>query len=80
MKKTTFLVITFFTSFFAFGQINVAINSGNPRFPFPQFSSYSYGQNHELENLSTETPVGVTHAEMKQRIRDAWQIMANRFE
>lgn len=51
----------------------VEINSGNPRFPFPQFINYAAG-----ENLAANNPEGVVHAEMEQDIRDAYQIMMNR--
>lgn len=57
-------------------QVEVNINSGNPDYPFPQF--LDYGENRQT--LASHTPPGVTHAEMEQWIRDAWQIMANRFE
>lgn len=60
-------------------QVPVTINSGSPNFPFPQFNAYKYESNHNLGNLGTQTPVGVTHSEMEQRMRDAWQIMANSF-
>lgn len=58
-------------------QVKVHINSGNPVYPFPQFLPY---KNHAstLENLATRNGVGVTHAEMEQTIRDAYQIMMNR--
>ena len=59
-------------------QITVDINSGNPAFPFPQFLAYE-SNTHSLGNLGTQNAPGVTHAEMEQTIRDAWQIMANRF-
>ena len=54
---------------------SVYINSGNPKFPFPQFLPY---QNGALGNLATHSGVGVTHAEMEQTIRDAYRIMMNR--
>ena len=59
------------------GVVTVHINSGNPRFPFPQFLAYEYGTSHHLENLGTVNPEGVVHAEMEQDIRDAYQIFAN---
>jgi len=55
--------------------VTVKINSGNPRYPFPQFLDYGIGR----ASLASHNPVGVTHAEMEQRIRDAWQIMSNLF-
>ena len=54
---------------------SVYINSGNPKFPFPQFLPY---QNGALGNLATHSGVGVTHAEMEQTISDAYRIMMNR--
>lgn len=54
-------------------QITVDINSGNPNFPFPQFLDYST----DRKTLASENPVGVPHAEMEQRARDAYQIMMN---
>ncbi len=57
--------------------VPVHINSGNPKFPFPQFLPYEYGDSHRLENLGTINPEGVVHAEMEQDIRDAYQIFAN---
>ena len=61
-------------------QVPVDINSGDPAFPFPQFKAYEGPNGHYLGNLATENAPGVTHAEMEKRIRDAWQIMANRFQ
>ncbi len=58
-------------------EVTVHINSGNPRFPFPQFLDYSWGDSHRLDNLGTRNPEGVVHAEMEQDIRDAYQIFAN---
>ncbi len=60
-------------------QINavpVNINSGNPTMPFPQFIDYNNGA---VKSLASQQPDGVTHAEMEQWIRDAWQIHANEF-
>ncbi|MBR5434916.1 MAG: hypothetical protein IK117_10825 [Bacteroidales bacterium] len=62
---------------FAQNEVTVHINSGNPRFPFPQFLAYEYGDSHYLDNLGTKNPEGVVHAEMEQDIRDAYQIFAN---
>ncbi|MFM7022772.1 MAG: gliding motility-associated C-terminal domain-containing protein [Flavobacteriales bacterium] len=55
-----------------FSQVTVAINSGNPNFPFPQFKDYAGGT-----SLASQNGVGVPHAEMEQRVRDAYQIMTN---
>jgi len=60
-------------------QTPVDINSGNPAFPFPQFSAYEFNGNHKLDNLANKNPDGLTHAEMEKRIREAWHIMSNRF-
>ena len=56
-------------------QVPVNINSGNPAFPFPQFLDYG----NDRQTLASHNPTGVTHAEMEQRARDAWQIYANSF-
>ncbi|MFN3403337.1 MAG: glycosyl hydrolase family 8 [Cytophagaceae bacterium] len=53
--------------------IQVFINSGNPKFPFPQFREYTTGKSLALHN-----PVGVVHAEMEKTSRDAYRIMMNR--
>lgn len=55
--------------------VKVHINSGNPAYPFPQFLKYACGG-----NLGTKLPEGLTHAEMEQQIRDAYQMHANAFE
>ena len=47
--------------------ITVNINSGNPRYPYPQFLDYGAGR----LSLASHNPVGVPHAEMEQRGRDA---------
>jgi gliding motility-associated-like protein/uncharacterized repeat protein (TIGR01451 family) len=59
--------------------VPVNINSGNPKFPFPQFLAYEAAGGHKLGNLATKNAFGVPHAEMEQTIRDAWQIFANQF-
>ncbi|HEX2958741.1 MAG TPA: glycosyl hydrolase family 8 [Chitinispirillaceae bacterium] len=61
------------------GEVKIAINSGNPALPFPQFNAYANNDG-ILENLGTRNSVGNTHAEMEQVIRDAYQIMMNRAE
>ncbi|MCQ2191777.1 MAG: DUF11 domain-containing protein [Paludibacteraceae bacterium] len=60
--------------------VKVHINSGNPAYPFPQFLEYSYGDGHKLGNLGTKLAPGLTHAEMEQQLRDAYQLHANEFE
>jgi uncharacterized repeat protein (TIGR01451 family) len=55
----------------------IAINSGNPAFPFPQFQPYQNASG-TLGNLADHNGVGVTHAEMEQTIRDGYRIMMNR--
>ena len=57
------------------GQVKVDINSGNPNFPFPQFLDYGM----DRKTLASQNAPGVTHAEMEQITRDAWQIFANGF-
>jgi uncharacterized repeat protein (TIGR01451 family) len=59
----------------ALSAVTVNINSGNPRYPFPQFLAYAAG----LQSLAQQNPEGVPHAEMEQWTRDAWQIYANEF-
>lgn len=54
--------------------VKVHINSGNPAYPFPQFLEYACGG-----NLGTKLADGLTHAEMEQQIRDAYQLHANEF-
>lgn len=55
--------------------VKVHINSGNPAYPFPQFLEYACGG-----NLGTKLADGLTHAEMEQQIREAYQLHANEFE
>lgn len=55
--------------------VKVHINSGNPAYPFPQFLKYACGG-----NLGTKLVEGLSHAEMEQQIRDAYQLHANAFE
>lgn len=59
----------------SFAAVPVHINSGNPAYPFPQFLEYACGG-----NLGTNNPEGLTHAEMEQLIRTAYQQHANEFE
>ncbi|HPM12903.1 MAG TPA: glycosyl hydrolase family 8, partial [Bacteroidales bacterium] len=83
MKKLILFAISCLISISSFAQAAgapvVDINSGNPKFPFPQFLPYSYGTNHSLGNLGTNNAPGVVHAEMEKLIREAWQIFANEF-
>lgn len=60
---------------FSANAVKVHINSGNPAYPFPQFLKYACGG-----NLGTNLPEGLTHAEMEQQIREAYQLHANAFE
>ena len=46
--------------------VPVHINSGNPRYPFPQFLEYAAGG-----NLGTKNAEGVVHAEMEQDIQSS---------
>ena len=69
------LGVLFFVPF-AKAQVPVNINSGNPAFPFPQFQDYGT----DRKTLASVNSAGVTHAEMEQRARDAYQIMMNRGE
>ncbi|MCU0415648.1 MAG: glycosyl hydrolase family 8 [Cytophagaceae bacterium] len=52
--------------------IQININSGNPKYPFPQFLEYKEGK-----TLATHNPIGVPHAEMEKSIREAYRIMMN---
>jgi len=80
-KKTIFFISLFLCiAIKSIGQITININSGNPVYPFPQFQPYTWAGGHNLGNLATQNSPGVTHAEMEQRIRDAYQIMMNRAE
>lgn len=67
------LIAICFGPFFSFGQIDVKINSGNPRIPFPQFLDYQHGK-----TLGRDNAIGVTDLEMEKTIREAYQIMMNR--
>ncbi len=68
------LSVLFILIFFSVrAQVPPNINSNNPNFPFPQFKSYT-GAPNTLANLN---PVGVPHAEMEQRARDAYRIVCN---
>jgi len=78
-RSIVYLFILFFLHVSLPAQIKVNINSGNPVFPFPQFLSYN-NPTETLHNLGTRNSIGVTHAEMEQTIRDAYQIMMNRAE
>ncbi|MBO5628689.1 MAG: DUF11 domain-containing protein, partial [Aeriscardovia sp.] len=53
--------------------VQANINSGNPAFPFPQFMDYGA----DRKSLASHNAPGVTHAEMEQRCRDAWQHICN---
>lgn len=53
--------------------VQANINSGNPAFPFPQFMDYG----EDRKSLASHNAPGVTHAEMEQRCRDAWQHICN---
>jgi len=75
IKKSFLYLVCLFSSLFA--QVTVSINSGDPVYPFPQFLPYE-NQSGTLNNLATHPGEGVTHAEMEQIIRDAYQIMMNR--
>jgi uncharacterized repeat protein (TIGR01451 family) len=59
------------------GQVMPDINSGNPRFPFPQFKNYQHASGTTLQTLASQNSPGVPHAEMEQRMRDAYRILLN---
>jgi conserved repeat domain len=80
MRLLFFFLLIFLFSFSAQAWTpldSVHINSGNPKFPFPQFLPYQ-NPSGTLYNLATHSGVGVTHAEMEQTIRDAYRIAMNR--
>lgn len=70
------LLPIFLSSQLAVAQVSTSINSGNPNFPFPQFLDYG----NDRKTLASQNAPGVTHAEMEQRTREAWQIFSNMFE
>ncbi len=55
--------------------VKVHINSGNPAYPFPQFAEYVCGG-----NLGTQLSEGLSHAEIEQQIRQAYQQFAYSFK
>lgn len=74
--KRFFLPVLFFLGLsLSANAVKVHINSGNPAYPFPQFLEYACGG-----NLGTKLVEGLSHAEMEQQIRDAYQLHANAFE
>lgn len=70
------LILIAFTCTISAQGITVRINSGNPVLPFPQFNDY-INDSHTFRNLAGNNAIGVTHDEMEQSIRDAYQIMMN---
>ncbi|MBN1130014.1 MAG: hypothetical protein JXA71_13565, partial [Chitinispirillaceae bacterium] len=76
-RPLAFTLLLLTSSFATTAPIPIAINSGNPVFPFPQFQAYQ-NPTATLGNLATKNGVGVPHAEMEQTIRDAYRIMMNR--
>ncbi len=65
------IIIGVFAS--VYSQVLPNINSGNPNFPFPQFKGYIGGAN----TLANKNPVGMPHAELEQRMRDAYRNICN---
>lgn len=53
--------------------IRTSINTGNPKYPFPQFHGYAHGT-----SLSKKNAEGVTDADMEKTMREAYQIMMHR--
>ena len=51
----------------ALSPVPANITTGNPNFPFPQFKAYTGAAN----TLANQNPVGMPHAEVEQRTRDA---------
>jgi uncharacterized repeat protein (TIGR01451 family) len=71
--KINLLIFICLCCFSSYSQVSFSINANNPNFPFPQFTNYSGSVN----TLANNNPQGVPHAEMEQRIRDAYQILTN---
>lgn len=75
----TTLLLSVFHFFSAHSQnwpadtIRTSINTGDPKFPFPQFQEYKQGKT--LGKFNAE---GVTHADMEKAMREAYQIMMHR--
>jgi uncharacterized repeat protein (TIGR01451 family) len=67
------LVFLILLPILCFSQVTPGINTGNPNYPFPQFKSYTGG----ATTLAQKNPVGVPHAEMEQRVRDAYTNICN---
>jgi uncharacterized repeat protein (TIGR01451 family) len=72
LSKIIFAGILFFSQL-SFSQVPANINTGDPNFPFPQFKAYTGGVN----TLANQNPVGMPHAELEQRTRDAYAILCN---
>ncbi len=53
--------------------VKVGINTGDPKFPFPQFLEYKTGK-----SLAANNAEGVTHADMEKTLREAYEIMSHR--
>lgn len=68
-----FIALFFLVAIKSNGQVTPNVNTGNPAFPFPQF--LDYGSNRK--SLASVNSPGVPHAEMEQRILDAWQMVCN---
>ena len=78
LKKNCTKAALFFVVFFSFlnayaqygtwptDTIKTAINTGNPKYPFPQFNGYAHGT-----SLSKKNAEGVTHADMEKAMREA---------
>jgi hypothetical protein len=73
LKVPSILLVVLFTTTFLTAQVPAYVNSGNPNFPFPQFKGYTGG----ATTLAQKNPVGVPHAEMEQRMRDAYTNICN---
>ena len=71
-KVVVFCAVVFVFSSIGYSQVTVNINSGNPNHPFPQFLEYASGT-----SLAIQNGVGIPHAEMEQRTRDAYTILTN---
>jgi gliding motility-associated-like protein/uncharacterized repeat protein (TIGR01451 family) len=75
-KKVFYFIMILSLSIPSMAQIPASINSGNPNFPFPQFLDYNGGSLKTLGSYD-HNMVGVPHAELELRIREAYAILCN---
>lgn len=73
LKLVAFFIINLLVVGFSLSQVTPNINSGDPAFPFPQFLDYKDSE----QTLASQNSPGVPHAEMEQRMREAWRLVCN---